>query len=92
MCSLLLRDSRVKNKLLDQGRVSAFILACVSGSREGCELFLKNGADITSKLVTGQNALHVVSFLGYGDVCELVIETGSSFFLCKRAFYGMRFE
>ena len=61
MCSALLKDSQVKNNL-NQGILTPLFLACWSGNREVCELFLRNGADISSKLATGQNPLHFESY------------------------------
>ena len=86
MCSFLLKDSRVKNNFQlnqDSKTPTPFLIACFGGSREVCELLLRNGADITSKSTGGYNPLHFVSYVGYEKICELLIETGNPFSLLK---------
>ena len=83
ICRLLFNDSRVKHSLnSNTDRFPAFHLACFSGSREVCELFLRNGADITSKTASLNTPLHFASFQEHEDVCELLIETGNISLFC----------
>ena len=78
ICDLLLKDSRVEAAVgLGSGWVQPFHLACMSGNRELCELFLRNGADITSNSRSKYTPLHVASYQGDEDVCHLLIETGN---------------
>ena len=85
ICSLLLKDPRVEPTVgLGSGGVQPFHLACISGNRELCELFLRNGADITSNSRTKYTPLHVASFQGHEEVCHLLIETGNCVVLRKR--------
>ena len=82
ICGLLLKDSRVE-PTVGLG-VQPFHLACMSGNRELCELFLRNGADVTSNSRSKYTPLHVASFQGHEEVCHLLIETGNCVVLRKR--------
>ena len=77
ICRLLFNDSRVKHSFSYNGGMPPFHLACFGGSREVCELFLRNGADVSSKTASLNTPLHLASFQGHEDVCELLIETGN---------------
>ena len=78
ICDLLLKDPRVEAAVgLGSGGVQPFHLACMSGNRELCELFLRNGADITSNSRSKYTPLHVASYQGDEDICHLLIETGN---------------
>lgn len=77
ICSLLLKDSRVQANSLNQGQFSPFHLACMAGSREVCELFIKSGADITLKSKSGYPPLQIAAWKGDEQISQLLIETGS---------------
>ena len=55
--------------------VTAFTFGCMSGSREVCELFLANGADLELS-TTIWSSLHIASYVGSEDVCGLLLERG----------------
>lgn len=78
LCNLLLKDSTVQASSLDRGSIiPPFHFACLSGNREVCELFLKCGADITSKNISGGTPLHIAAWCGHEEICQLVLETGN---------------
>ena len=76
ICSLLLKDSRVKTNLVTCRDFSPFHLACLSGQIETCKLFLENGADIMVKSMTQHTLLHFAAWQGHEEICQLLIETG----------------
>ena len=77
-------DSRVKATSLSDVNVTPFHLACLSGDRETCELFLKNGVDIMSKtVVTRHTSLHFAAWEGHEEICNLLIETGDLLLFCN---------
>ena len=77
LCSLLLKDSRVQVNSLNHANFSPFHMACLSGSREVCELFLKHGADVTFKSGNGYGPLQIAAWKGNEEICQLLIETGN---------------
>ena len=80
ICRLLLRDPRLKQTAVKSKIVSPFHLACFSGNRETCELFLANGADVVMKSASHYTPLHFTAWLGNENICEFLIETGNSLF------------
>lgn len=80
ICRLLLRDSRLKAAAINGKRPSPFHLACLSGNRETCELFLANDADVTVTWATNHTPLHFAAWEGNENICEFLIETGNSLF------------
>ena len=76
ICRLLLQDSKVKERMNKGKIVTAFTFACMSGSREVCDLFLAHGADLESSTTTW-SSLHVASYVGSEDVCGLLLERGN---------------
>ena len=52
-------------------------MACINGSREVCELFIRHGFDITAHGMQRTTPLHIAAFQGHKEVCELLIETGN---------------
>ena len=52
-------------------------MACINGSREVCELFIRHGFDITAHSMQRTTPLHIAAFQGHKEVCELLIETGN---------------
>ena len=76
ICSLLLKDSRVKATIVNCRDFSPFHLACLGGNRETCELFLENDADIMAKSMTQHTPLHFAAWPGHEEICQLLIETG----------------
>ena len=80
ICRILLRDPRLKSTAVKYKRASPFHLACLSGSRETCELLLANGADVLTKSSTHHTPLHFAAWQGKESICEFLIETGNSLF------------
>ena len=80
ICRLLLRDPRLKKTTVKDKKASPFHLACLSGNRETCELFLANGVDVVMKSATHHTPLHFTAWQGNEDICEFLIETGNSLF------------
>lgn len=79
ICRLLFRDPRLMPTAVKDKRASPFHLACLSGNRETCELFLANGADVVTK--SGQHTpLHFAAWQGNENICKFLIETGNSLF------------
>ena len=77
VCTLLLKDSRVKYHL-NHKSITPFFMACINGSREICELFIRHGIEITANWVQRRTTpLHIAAFQGHKEVCELLIETGN---------------
>ena len=76
ICRLLLQDCRVKEMINKGKMVTPFVFACMSGSREVCDLFLANGADLESS-TTLWSSLHIASCVGSEDVCGLLLERGN---------------
>ena len=72
----MLQDCRVKEMINKGKMVTPFIFACMSGSREVCDLFLANGADLESS-TTLWSSLHVASYVGSEDVCAFLLERGN---------------
>ena len=52
-------------------------MACINGSREVCELFIRHGFDVTAHWTQRITPLHIAAFQGHKEVCELLIETGN---------------
>jgi len=76
ICRLLFRDPRLMPTAVKDERASPFHLACLSGNRETCELFLANGADVVTK--SGQHTpLHFAAWQGNENICKFLIETAS---------------
>ena len=76
LCTLLLKDSRVKHHL-NHKSITPFFMACINGSREVCELFIRHGFDVTAHWMQRITPLHIAAFQGHKEVCELLIETGN---------------
>ena len=79
ICRLLLEDPRVKDIFGEERFMKPLLLACMSGNRETCELFLRNGADVVSQARSGFTALHTACFFGHEEICELLIKSGNIF-------------
>ena len=77
ICRLLLKHSKVEAPSNGVGFCWPLHLACMSESREVCELFLSNGADVGAKTESSYTALHVACFRGVEEICELLIKTGN---------------
>ena len=96
ICRLLFNDSKVKHTFDNHnGGVPPFHFACMSGSREVCEMFIRNGAEISSRTTSRNTPLQFASFQGNEEVCKLLIETGNKyiymhFVFIKRSFNTMR--
>lgn len=80
ICSLLLKDPRLKATAVKDKNASPLHLACLSGDRKTCELFLANGADIMLKSATHHTPLHFAAWQGNEDICEFLVKTGNSLF------------
>ena len=78
ICRVLLRDPRLKQTAVKCKRVTPFHLACLSGNRETCELFLASCEDVLMKSAH-YTPLHFAAWLGNENICEFLIETGNSF-------------
>lgn len=73
----------MKATIVNSRNLSPFHLACLSGDKETCELFIENGADIMAKAKTQHTPLHFAAWEGNEEICKLLIETGNrSFSLC----------
>ena len=66
----------MKERINDGKIVTPLTFACMSGSREVCDLFLANGANLESS-TTLWSCLHVASYVGSEDVCGLLLERGN---------------
>ncbi|PCI73455.1 hypothetical protein COB28_04395 [Candidatus Dependentiae bacterium] len=55
-----------------------FLDASRKGNIGAVKAFLLDGADLNTKNVNGNVALHLVSFEGYGEIASFVLENGAS--------------